>query len=148
MLICTMVMLPLAQILSGLKCSQAAAATKTGLFIVPQLDLNPHVKQISKIQSQVIIFPPPLAVKLSSSFPHPVCLCVCVCVHKQLLSPVQPKICTKWLHTLTWLNNVWSGVTPNLYHPLICCASSPLHQPNHTRIPFPRAVFWKQRLWH
>lgn len=25
---------------------------------------------------------------------------------------MQPKICTEWLHTLTWLNDVWSGVTP------------------------------------
>lgn len=146
MLICTMVMLPLAQILSGLKCSQAAAATKTGLFIVPALDLNPRVKQISKSQSGAIIFPPP---SLSNCHLHfrTRRACVCVCVQKQLPSPVQPKICTKWLHTLTWLNDVWSGATPNLHHPLICCASSPLHQPNHTRIPFPRAVFWKQRLW-
>lgn len=44
-------------------------------------------------------------------------------VQKQLLSPMQPKICTKRLHTLTWLNDVWSGATPNLSHPSICSAS-------------------------
>lgn len=79
-----MVMLPLAQILSGLKCSQMAAATKTGLFIVPELDWNPHVKQISKIQSEVIIFPPPSLSNCHlyfhtqrASVSLPLCACVC-----------------------------------------------------------------------
>lgn len=39
------------------------------------------------------------------------------------LSAVQPKIRITWLHTLTWLNDVWSGVTPNRSHPAICSAS-------------------------
>lgn len=61
---------------------------------------------------------------------------------------MQPKICTKWLHTLTWLNDVRSGVTPStspipryaLYLPP--AQSKYAHTHTHTyRFPFPELCF-------
>lgn len=62
-------------------------------------------------------------------------------VQKQLPSPVQPKICMKWLHTLTWLNDVRSGVTPDRSHPSICSASPCCANSITHGFPFPELCF-------
>lgn len=63
---------------------------------------------------------------------------------------MQPKICTKWLHTLTWLNDVWSGVTPST-SPIPrsrsvspSCTKANTHTHTH-RFPFPEPCFENRR---
>ena len=56
------------------------------------------------------------------------------------------KICTKWLHTLTWLNDVWSGVTPSTSPIPSLCSVSPRrtkckHTHTRTGFPFPEPCF-------
>lgn len=55
---------------------------------------------------------------------------------------MQPKICTEWLHTLTWLNDVWSGVTPSTSPiPRFALYLPAARTQNTHRFPFPELCF-------
>lgn len=51
------------------------------------------------------------------------------------------KKCTKWLHTLTWLNDVWSGVTPSTSPIPRTTVYLPSARTLTHRFPFPELCF-------
>ena len=104
---------------------QISKPPNKGLFFFPSVKLSPPV------------FPP-----LSPSRP----LGAYSLYNNNSYHQCNRKICTKWLHTLTWLNDVWSGVTPSTSPIPSLCSVSPRrtkckHTHTRTGFPFPEPCF-------
>lgn len=123
-------------ILSGLKqTAQAEAATQIwhlSSYFGPRAGFNLQFNK-SKPSTKIYFIYFFLPAKPTSQHSCPEGLFHAHSLHRNSsLSSMQPEICIRWLHTLTWLNDVWPGVTPDLSHPVICLRLPSAQMQHHT----------------
>lgn len=145
-----MVILPQAQLSSGLKCccfkflntfSKLQQQQQKSYFITTFWPLSwkeSTVWQIAKLKIRVIFL---LSIKLSSPSPLPSSpLCVHSLYNNNSYHQCNRKYAQSGCTLLTWLNDVWSGVTPST-SPIPSLRSVSPSCTNTHRFPFPELCF-------